>query len=514
MLSVTKRRSPGLPLGGQILIWLATAAALTTVSLYGLWLAYDKPVIDATTAQGLPPSVFFDALKVGLAVAGGTGAVVALVVSYRRQKLNESADLRDAERLLHERFSRASEQLGSAAPAIRLAGVYAMSTLADDWDSGRQVCIDVLCAYLRMPYHPLIKWPVLPEGADSPSAQRALDRARERLSKAQSIAPERPDAAESHVREAITRVISERLNESYAAPWFGHQFDFSGAVFDDLDLAGSCFRDCNVIFDDAIILGEFEASETRFRESRLSLLGTWLVGRVGFEYSSFVDSDVTVYADNPSGLDMNFQGVEVSGGKLDFLGSGGGDHFSFVEGRFKSGRIEVTTHALDEGTLAFSRATISGADVRVSCNTVKNSNLWNNGLSIESGSFSLQPQYYGTEMFHEGITVDGSEVTFENVLVKALGVLTIAGIKFSNGGKLVIEDLDLHGRLVIRDLDGPAESILVENVLEGASGVVESSGCSESLQHAALGLGQFSALRSPGPETHAPPVASNPPIED
>ena len=38
--------------------------------------------------------------------------------------------------------------------AIRLAGVYAMAGLAGDWEENRQTCVDVLCAYLRIPYEP------------------------------------------------------------------------------------------------------------------------------------------------------------------------------------------------------------------------------------------------------------------------------------------------------------------------------------------------------------------------
>ena len=29
-----------------------------------------------------------------------------------------------------------------------------MAGLADDWPENRQTCVDVLCAYLRMPYEP------------------------------------------------------------------------------------------------------------------------------------------------------------------------------------------------------------------------------------------------------------------------------------------------------------------------------------------------------------------------
>jgi hypothetical protein len=49
-------------------------------------------------------------------------------------------------------MSKAAEQLCHDKPSVRVVGVYAMAELANDWDSGRQLCIDVLCAYVRMPY--------------------------------------------------------------------------------------------------------------------------------------------------------------------------------------------------------------------------------------------------------------------------------------------------------------------------------------------------------------------------
>jgi hypothetical protein len=56
-------------------------------------------------------------------------------------------------RTLNERFATAAGQLGSdKPPAVRLAGVYAMAGLADDWTENRQTCVDVLCGYLRLPY--------------------------------------------------------------------------------------------------------------------------------------------------------------------------------------------------------------------------------------------------------------------------------------------------------------------------------------------------------------------------
>jgi ABC-type transporter Mla subunit MlaD len=43
-------------------------------------------------------------------------------------------------RTLNERFATAAEQLGSDKPAVRLAGVYAIAGLADDWNENRQTC--------------------------------------------------------------------------------------------------------------------------------------------------------------------------------------------------------------------------------------------------------------------------------------------------------------------------------------------------------------------------------------
>lgn len=51
---------------------------------------------------------------------------------------------------LSKRYQDAAIQLGHTSAAVRLAGVYAMALLADDWPQQRQMCIDVLCAYLRL----------------------------------------------------------------------------------------------------------------------------------------------------------------------------------------------------------------------------------------------------------------------------------------------------------------------------------------------------------------------------
>ena len=110
-------------------------------------------------------------------------------------------------RTLNERFDRVAEQLGSdKSPAVRLAAVYAMAGLADDWQDHRQTCVDVLCAYLRMPYEP-------GPGDDAPVEKRlALQAGRE-------------------VRHTVIRVIAAHLNGTAPVSWCGLNFDFAGAEF-------------------------------------------------------------------------------------------------------------------------------------------------------------------------------------------------------------------------------------------------------------------------------------------
>src|SRR5215470_10229029 len=103
-------------------------------------------------------------------------------------------------RTLNERFATAAEQLGSDKPAVRLAGVYAMAGLADDWEENRQACTDVLCANLRLPYEP-------DPGQNAPEPQRLAF------------------LAIREVRHTVIRVITAHLRQNAAVSWQGLNFD-------------------------------------------------------------------------------------------------------------------------------------------------------------------------------------------------------------------------------------------------------------------------------------------------
>ncbi|MFD8963333.1 pentapeptide repeat-containing protein, partial [Streptomyces anulatus] len=161
---MTTNRGPRTaPNGRELHLWkvgwaltvIFAAATLAAGSVfYSLIALLDFQKID-TTAK-LDAKTLFDLVKLSFGVVAGAGALVALVVAYRRQRVDEAGAHREATRLHTERFSQAVDKLGSDSPAVRLGGVHALAGLADDApdDSLRQTCIDVLCAYLQLPFTP------------------------------------------------------------------------------------------------------------------------------------------------------------------------------------------------------------------------------------------------------------------------------------------------------------------------------------------------------------------------
>ncbi|MGW5434231.1 hypothetical protein ACWET9_45040 [Streptomyces sp. NPDC004059] len=140
------------PVGRVLVLAFATAILVAAAVFYTGW--------DLLGAQGLKPEhridskTLFDLVKLSFGVVAGAGALVALVVAYRRQRVDEDGALREATRLHTERFTTAVSQRGNESAAVRLGGVHALAGLADEAPTRdlRQTCINVLCAYLRLPY--------------------------------------------------------------------------------------------------------------------------------------------------------------------------------------------------------------------------------------------------------------------------------------------------------------------------------------------------------------------------
>ncbi|RJL34606.1 pentapeptide repeat-containing protein [Bailinhaonella thermotolerans] len=345
----------------------------------------------------MPLERLIDIIKLSFAAVAGIGGVIALVLGYRRQKVFEAAERRaegaeqrEATKLFNERFTIASDKLGHESPAVVLAGVHALARLADDAPTGglRQTVIDVLCAYLRMPYTP-------PPGNDATTYQRLAY------------------AGYREVRHTIIRLISARLREGVPISWQGHDFDLTGVVFDGGDFSDAIFSGGEVSFRDAVFrsgrihfersafLGctadfkgaSFEGAQVDFRGSQfrdclLDLHGArFSAGEVCFDQCVFLGGEMhaneCVFSGAEVGFNqaifsadaISFYGAEFSAGKVGFWGtlfagrSGfryarfTGAHVTFYNAQFSSGEVDFEAARFLSGLVGFRGAEFTGSKV-------------------------------------------------------------------------------------------------------------------------------------------------------
>jgi hypothetical protein len=217
-------------------------------------------------------------------------------VELNRVIANETGDRADAAALAR-RYQDAASQLGHDKAAVRLAGVYAMSRLADDWDDERQTCIDVLCAYMRLPWQ---------EYQDS------------------SVARD-----EGQVRRTITSVINRHVAEGGKVSWSENYFDFTQAQLRDFVLEGCLFTG-RVMFAGAEFAGECRFDDIVFKGGA-SFAACVIIGRVslndmragGWQELTFAGArivpgaelEITTNTQDPedSGREFDFRGMEVRG---------------------------------------------------------------------------------------------------------------------------------------------------------------------------------------------------------
>ncbi|MFK3734658.1 pentapeptide repeat-containing protein [Streptomyces sp. NPDC088090] len=273
--------------GRVLTITFAAAVLVASGIFYGLVYLLDFQEIDAT--KKLDAKTLFDLVKLSFGVVAGAGALVALVVAYRRQRVDEAGAHREATRLHTERFSQAVDKLGSDSPAVRLGGVHALAGLADDApdDNLRQTCIDVLCAYLRLPHTPD------PGIAELENHHLYL--------------------ALREVRHTILRLIGEHYQRPQGTwrSWQGSYLDLTGVTF-DVDLMS---------FKGAVFAG----STVSFRGA------TFSDGMVSFNGAVFSNGKV------------NFAGATFSGGMVFFGEAVLSEGVNFYQATFSGGMVRFDT---------------------------------------------------------------------------------------------------------------------------------------------------------------------------
>jgi hypothetical protein len=248
--------------------WVAVAGAVVAVVTAGLlWLLLGW--------SGSPDApVRIDAVKTAFGIGAGAGGVFALWLATRRQRTMElqlaettrvaGVTERDLEeRRVTELYTKAVEQLGSDKAPVRLGGFYALERLGQDNPKQRQTIVNVLCAYLRMPF----KAPIV--GLKGSAARDLADD---------------PEEGELLVRLAVQELLKTHLGHDAAGYWPGMSIDLQRATLVDFRLSG-----CTLVaadFSRARFVGQLHIRGTHF---------TRQVGFYGTEFRDIVNFDRSVF---------------------------------------------------------------------------------------------------------------------------------------------------------------------------------------------------------------------------
>lgn len=321
-----------------------------------------------------------DAIRsVGFAAA----AVVAVPVgyiAYRRQRILEQqhalADTKD----FRDRFESAATQLGSTNMMARMAGVYAMANLADDWGlvsrTQRQMCIDVLCAYIRTPFDPIGDNQITGTTTETTHQDDGLSGLFKHTVKNTETRTALYNDVD--VRRTIIRIITEHLRENSTVHWQGNNFDFNGATFfDNPNFGGATFTSGKVDFSRAKFPGfHVNFSNVKFTGANVTFDSAHFTGAVSFNDAQFTGGTISfLYTDFADGT-VTFDNAKFNGASVNFgfAHFGGNATIHFRDAEFDGGNVNFeyanfTNFVLEDaryslgGTVTFFRAHFTGSTV-------------------------------------------------------------------------------------------------------------------------------------------------------
>ena len=243
---------------------------------------------------------------------------VAVHNEVHQQRVAEDAREDSVERRITELYTRAVEQLGSDKAPVRLGGLYALERLAQNDKRQRQTIVNVLCAYLRMPYSPP------PEPSDDVASSQIDDSDEKRMQ-------------EREVRLTAQRILAVHLRPdsdtkgSIEKFWGAVDLDLTGADLVDLD-----FRECHMrlaTFAGARFHGTAWFTGARFTDKAVFYKAHFGCGVQfgGAEFEKVALLHRATFAE-----DGNFAGVKFRGDAVfaatEFVGKAQFDGAQFAEG--------------------------------------------------------------------------------------------------------------------------------------------------------------------------------------
>ena len=303
------------------------------------------------------------------AVLAGSAAAIGVVVSNHNAALtraalnatvkankntknrDEGTAVRERERAGDERFTAAIDQLGHPSASVRLGGMHSLHRLAES-DPGRlPTVVDVLCAYLRQPFHhPDHDWDPSAHPPDTKPPARAWWPA------SQKERDERD--SEREVRSTATRLMPDLLPPAVEPPEGiapprppetgdaprSLKINLNGALLDDLDLSRRSIGDLRL--DGAHVLGD------------LHLDGTHIAGDLHLGHGAHIAGDLHLDGTHIAGELHVIDGTHIAG-ELRLVGTHIGGDLRLADHARIGGRLW-----LDDGVFV-ARGLGVGSDVHI-----------------------------------------------------------------------------------------------------------------------------------------------------
>ena len=438
-----------------------------------------------------------DIVKLAFAALAGLGGAVALVVAYRRQ--------RDIEiNRFTEQFGVAASQLGGTTAAVRLAGAYAMAALADEWTTRRQPCIDVLCAYLRLPYSGNPDDAQLMTVTSEHSWSETSDN--QAQAKEQRIFQFQPNDRE--VRHTIIRIIRDHLRDRVKVGWQDRDFDFTGAMFDGsvnfksvrfsgatVSFSGARFSGDTVDFGGAEFSGDtvdfsgakFSADHVSFSAATFSggtvdfSAATFSGGTVDFSAAMFSGGDTVIFRGAKfSGDTVNFGKAEFSRPFVSFVGAEFSvDTVNFMYARFSGGTVNFNAAEFPGGSVSFFEAKFSGSTVYTSSAKFSGNEVGFFGAEFSGGSvYFRQAEFSGDKVDFSHARFSGGSVYFggEKLADDIVNFNTNFGDARFSGGPVTFREAEFSGGTVTFARDPIDNGTVGFNAEQLAAGVITVDG--------------------------------------
>jgi uncharacterized protein YjbI with pentapeptide repeats len=194
--------------------WVIPIGMVVVVAVTGMAMGWLQDTVPLVGDQVQRAQLRVESMRTGLTIGAAVTGAFALLLAFRRQQLAErtqqATEYDAGEKRVTELYVKAADQLGSDKAPVRLAGLYALERLAQDNPVHRQSIVEVICAYLRMPYTPPNHQPK--PGTDQPQEALTSHEPSTRATGTDEPTTPTTDPREEHqVRLAAQRILARHL---------------------------------------------------------------------------------------------------------------------------------------------------------------------------------------------------------------------------------------------------------------------------------------------------------------